>query len=34
MRPATLARYAEAAGFRQTETLPVEAAAWRFYRLL
>jgi 2-polyprenyl-3-methyl-5-hydroxy-6-metoxy-1,4-benzoquinol methylase len=34
MRPATLARYAEAAGFRQTETLPVDAAALRFYRLL
>jgi 2-polyprenyl-3-methyl-5-hydroxy-6-metoxy-1,4-benzoquinol methylase len=34
MRPATLARYAEAAGFRRAETLPVEAGDWRFYRLL
>jgi 2-polyprenyl-3-methyl-5-hydroxy-6-metoxy-1,4-benzoquinol methylase len=34
MRPATLARYAEAAGFRHTEALPVQAEALRFYRLL
>ncbi|HTE71191.1 MAG TPA: methyltransferase domain-containing protein [Actinomycetes bacterium] len=34
MRPATLARYAEAAGFRNTEALPVQAEAFRFYRLL
>ena len=34
MRPATLARYAEAAGFRQTEVLDVEAGDWRFYRIL
>jgi 2-polyprenyl-3-methyl-5-hydroxy-6-metoxy-1,4-benzoquinol methylase len=33
MRPATLARYAEAAGFGRTEVLPVEAGDWRFYRL-
>jgi 2-polyprenyl-3-methyl-5-hydroxy-6-metoxy-1,4-benzoquinol methylase len=34
MRPATLARYAEAAGFRHTETLPVTTDVWRFYRLV
>jgi 2-polyprenyl-3-methyl-5-hydroxy-6-metoxy-1,4-benzoquinol methylase len=34
MRPATLARYAEAAGFARTETLPVDADVWRFYRLV
>ena len=34
MRPATLAGYARAAGFGQTETLPVDAGDWRFYRLL
>ena len=34
MRPATLARYAEAAGFRRTEVLGVEAGDWRFYRLV
>jgi 2-polyprenyl-3-methyl-5-hydroxy-6-metoxy-1,4-benzoquinol methylase len=34
MRPATLARYAEAAGFRNTEALPVQAEAFRFSRLL
>ena len=34
MRPATLAGYARAAGFAHTETLPVDAGDWRFYRLL
>jgi 2-polyprenyl-3-methyl-5-hydroxy-6-metoxy-1,4-benzoquinol methylase len=34
LRPATLAGYAEAAGFRHTEALPVSAEAWRFYRLV
>jgi 2-polyprenyl-3-methyl-5-hydroxy-6-metoxy-1,4-benzoquinol methylase len=34
MRPATLARYAEAAGFARTETLPVPSDVWRFYRLV
>ena len=34
MRPATLAGYAEAAGFRRTEVLGVEAGDWRFYRLV
>jgi 2-polyprenyl-3-methyl-5-hydroxy-6-metoxy-1,4-benzoquinol methylase len=34
MRPATLAGYARAAGFGHTETLPVDAGDWRFYRLL
>jgi 2-polyprenyl-3-methyl-5-hydroxy-6-metoxy-1,4-benzoquinol methylase len=34
MRPATLAGYARTAGFGQTETLPVDAGDWRFYRLL
>jgi 2-polyprenyl-3-methyl-5-hydroxy-6-metoxy-1,4-benzoquinol methylase len=34
MRPATLARYAETAGFRQTEVLGVEAGDWRFYRIV
>jgi hypothetical protein len=33
MRPATLARYAEAAGFGEVETLPFDAGDWRFYRL-
>ena len=33
LRPATLAGYAEAAGFRHTEALGVEAGDWRFYRL-
>jgi SAM-dependent methyltransferase len=33
MRPATLAGYAEAAGFRHTESLPIDAGDWRFYRL-
>jgi hypothetical protein len=34
LRPATLAGYATAAGFRHTEALGVESADWRFYRLL
>jgi ubiquinone/menaquinone biosynthesis C-methylase UbiE len=33
MRPATLAGYAQAAGFARTETLAVDADVWRFYRL-
>jgi 2-polyprenyl-3-methyl-5-hydroxy-6-metoxy-1,4-benzoquinol methylase len=33
MRPATLRRYALEAGFRDVETLPVEAGLLRFYRL-
>lgn len=33
MRPATLRRYAEAAGFRSFEVLPIEHESWRFYRL-
>jgi 2-polyprenyl-3-methyl-5-hydroxy-6-metoxy-1,4-benzoquinol methylase len=34
MRPATLARYAKAAGFAHTEALPIDADVWRFYRLV
>jgi 2-polyprenyl-3-methyl-5-hydroxy-6-metoxy-1,4-benzoquinol methylase len=34
MRPATLRRYAEAAGFRAVEALPVEHDLFRLYRLL
>jgi 2-polyprenyl-3-methyl-5-hydroxy-6-metoxy-1,4-benzoquinol methylase len=34
MRPATLRRYAKAAGFRDVEILPVEHEYWRFYRLV
>lgn len=33
MRPETFRRYAEAAGFRRVETLPIEHEAFRFYRL-
>jgi ubiquinone/menaquinone biosynthesis C-methylase UbiE len=33
MRPATLRRYAEEAGFRSVEVLPLETQTWRFYRL-
>ncbi len=33
MRPATLRRYAQKAGFRSVEVLPVETPTWRFYRL-
>ena len=34
LRPATLAGYAAAAGFGDTQALEVEAEDWRFYRLL
>jgi 2-polyprenyl-3-methyl-5-hydroxy-6-metoxy-1,4-benzoquinol methylase len=34
MRPATLRRYAEAAGFRAVEVLPIEHDLYRFYRLV
>jgi len=33
MRPGTLRRYAEEAGFGHVEVLPLETPAWRFYRL-
>jgi hypothetical protein len=33
MRPATLRRYAEQAGFAAMEILPIETDHWRFYRL-
>jgi hypothetical protein len=33
MRPATLRRYAQEAGFRGVEVLPLETPAWHFYRL-
>jgi 2-polyprenyl-3-methyl-5-hydroxy-6-metoxy-1,4-benzoquinol methylase len=33
MRPATLRRYAEDAGFAGVEVLPIETETWRFYRL-
>lgn len=33
MRPATLRRYAEEAGFAAAEVLPLETEDWRFYRL-
>jgi SAM-dependent methyltransferase len=34
MRPATLRRYALAAGFREVEVLPIETGVWLLYRLL
>jgi 2-polyprenyl-3-methyl-5-hydroxy-6-metoxy-1,4-benzoquinol methylase len=34
MRPGTLARYAQAAGFAHTEALPLDTDVWRFYRLV
>jgi hypothetical protein len=34
MRPATLRRYADAAGFGAVEVLAIETDYWRFYRLL
>ena len=34
MRPATLRRYALAAGFREVEILPIETGMWLLYRLL
>jgi 2-polyprenyl-3-methyl-5-hydroxy-6-metoxy-1,4-benzoquinol methylase len=33
MRPSTLARYAQAAGFARTEALELDSDVWRFYRL-
>jgi 2-polyprenyl-3-methyl-5-hydroxy-6-metoxy-1,4-benzoquinol methylase len=33
MRPAMLSRYAQEAGFRSMEVLPLETETWRFYRL-
>jgi 2-polyprenyl-3-methyl-5-hydroxy-6-metoxy-1,4-benzoquinol methylase len=33
MRPSTLRRYANEAGFERVEILPIENEAWRFYRL-
>lgn len=33
MRPDVLRRYAEEAGFREVEVLPIENDVWRFYRL-
>jgi 2-polyprenyl-3-methyl-5-hydroxy-6-metoxy-1,4-benzoquinol methylase len=33
LRPATLRRYAEQAGFSGAEILPLETETWRFYRL-
>jgi SAM-dependent methyltransferase len=33
LRTGTLRRYAEEAGFRGVEVLPIETPAWRFYRL-
>jgi 2-polyprenyl-3-methyl-5-hydroxy-6-metoxy-1,4-benzoquinol methylase len=34
MRPATLRRYANEAGFSRVEILPIENDLWRFYRLV
>lgn len=34
MRPSTLRRYAEEAGFRDVEVLPIDTDYWRFYRLV
>jgi hypothetical protein len=34
MRPATLRRYAQEAGFASVEVLPLETETWRFYRLM
>jgi len=33
MRPSTLRRYAQEAGFERVEILPIESEVWRFYRL-
>jgi 2-polyprenyl-3-methyl-5-hydroxy-6-metoxy-1,4-benzoquinol methylase len=33
LRPATLRRYAEQAGFASVEVLPLQTETWRFYRL-
>jgi SAM-dependent methyltransferase len=34
MRPPTLRRYAQEAGFREVQVLPIQNDFWRFYRLL
>ncbi|HEY1292047.1 MAG TPA: class I SAM-dependent methyltransferase [Chloroflexota bacterium] len=34
MRPQTLRRYAEEAGFKQVHVLPIQNDFWRFYRLI
>jgi hypothetical protein len=34
MRPDTLRKYAQEAGFTDIEVLPIEADFWRFYRLV
>lgn len=34
LRPATLRRYATAAGFREVEALPIQTPFWRLYRLI
>jgi hypothetical protein len=33
MRPATLRRYARAAGFARVDVLPIDHPMWRFYQL-
>lgn len=33
LRPATLRRYAEEAGFSEVQILPLETENWRFYQL-
>jgi hypothetical protein len=33
MRPATLRRYAQQAGFRNVEVFPLQTETWRFYQL-
>jgi hypothetical protein len=34
MRPTTLRHYAEEAGYKEVEVLPIENDLWRFYRLV
>jgi hypothetical protein len=34
MRPATLEKYAQEAGFSGIDILPIENDLWRFYRLI
>ena len=34
MRPATVRRYADAAGFGMFAVLPIDNEWWRFYRLI
>lgn len=34
MRPSTLRAYAEEAGFRRVDILPIESDSWRFYRAI